>query len=108
MRSGLSLFSRLNPALLAAIATICAFDAVACFAADATDKQRPQIIAKPATGFSVPSARAATLTERLLSDARDGRLEDFTFLSAALIASGALTSDEIQKWLAMYEPVRAG
>src|SRR4051812_23409071 len=108
MRGGLPLLSRRSPSLLAAIATICALGAVTSFAADATDKQRSQIVAKPAAGFSIPSARPATLTERLLSDARDGRLDDITFLSAALIASGAETTEETQKWLAMYEPVRAG
>ena len=47
-----------------------------------------------ATGQSVRAGIGAYLlaqhavAERLLSDARDGRLDDFTFLSAALIASG--------------------
>src|SRR5947208_3060148 len=107
MRVGLPQLFRLNPALLAAIAAICALGAATCVAADATDKQRSQIVAKPATSYSRPPARVATATERLLSDSRDGRLDDVTFLSAALIAGGAQTSEETQKWLAMYEPVRA-
>jgi tetratricopeptide (TPR) repeat protein len=42
-----------------------------------------------------------------LSDARDGKFDDFTFLAAALTASGAEDAGEVQKWLGMYEPVRA-
>jgi hypothetical protein len=77
-------------------------------AADPVSASKPQIVAQPATKSLRPVARAATATERLLSDARDGRLDDFTFLSAVLIASGCETMDEAKKWLAMYEPVRAG
>jgi hypothetical protein len=108
MRGSVFKFRRLETAPLVAIACSCALAAGACLAADSTDTQRLQIIAKPAGDFSRPAARAATLGERLLFDARDGRLDDFDFLTAAVIASGAQTIDDVKKWLAMYEPVRAG
>ncbi|HEY2416236.1 MAG TPA: hypothetical protein VGI40_28605 [Pirellulaceae bacterium] len=85
-----------------------ALAAASCFAADNQSKSKSQIIAQPAAKSQRPPARKATATERLLLDARDGRLDDFSFLTAALTASGMETADEAQKWLAMYKPVRAG
>ena len=77
--------------------------------AETAELKRPtQIVAERAAGFTRSPARAASATERLLSDARDGKFDDFPFLAAALIASGAEDAGEVQKWLGMYEPVRAG
>jgi tetratricopeptide (TPR) repeat protein len=44
-------------------------------------------------------ALAADVNDRLLRDARDGRLEDFDFVTAALIAGGADDECELSGWL---------
>jgi hypothetical protein len=92
-------------ALSAAFATA----TTSCFAADSVDSKRPTAIAASPVSRSLRSgARPATLTERLLSDARDGRLDDFNFIFAALIASGTSTFSDVTLFLDMYEPVKAG
>jgi hypothetical protein len=104
MRGGRTLFRRFPFALHAAFALV----GMVGLSATAQSESKPQIAVKPATKTYPNTSRAATATERLINDARDGRLDDFTFLSAALTASGAETADDAKKWLAMYEPVRAG
>jgi len=47
-------------------------------------------------------ANAETLTERLLSDSGDGRLDNFDFVAAALIASGVEDECELGGWLDAY------
>jgi hypothetical protein len=86
----------------------CALGSAVCFAADLTDKQQSQVVATPANRALRLPARAATLTERLLSDARDRQLDDFAFPGAVLIASGTQTGDEIKKFTDVYVVVRAG
>jgi tetratricopeptide (TPR) repeat protein len=44
-------------------------------------------------------ALAADVNDRLLRDARDGRLDDFDFVTAALIAGGADDECELSGWL---------
>lgn len=47
-------------------------------------------------------ASSSDLTERLINDARDGRLDTFDFLSAALIAGGIDDACELDGWLDRY------
>src|SRR5262249_25042765 len=42
------------------------------------------------------------LTERLLDDARDGQLNEFEFVTAALIAGGIDDECELKGWLDRY------
>jgi hypothetical protein len=51
---------------------------------------------------SVASGRAESLSQRLLEDAADGRLETLDFASAALVASGVEKQPELQAWLDLY------
>jgi len=51
---------------------------------------------------SVCAAPAATLTQRLVADARDGQLDEFGFFTAALIASGVDDERELTGWLDIY------
>ena len=46
---------------------------------------------------AAPGARD-TLTQRLVADARDGQLDDFDFLAAALVASGVKDDRELTGW----------
>jgi hypothetical protein len=48
--------------------------------------------------FAAPT-HAQTLSDRLLADARDGRLDEFEFLAAALIASGVEDECELEGWM---------
>jgi len=98
----------LLPWPLMALQIAIALAATACLGADNRGKPKSPIIAQPAAKSQRLPPCAATATERLLLDSRDGRLDDFAFLTAALTASGTETADEAQKWLAMYEPVRDG
>jgi len=50
---------------------------------------------------------AQTLTRRLLEDARDGRLVNFEFFAAALIASGVEDECELAGWLDLFTERRA-
>ena len=52
------------------------------------------LLAAPAVG--------GDLTQRLLDDARDGRLDDFDFVTAALIAGGISNECELETWLDRY------
>src|SRR5438445_396476 len=45
---------------------------------------------------------AQSLDEQLLADARDGTLDDFDFISAALIASGVADPCELYHWQWQY------
>jgi tetratricopeptide (TPR) repeat protein len=56
--------------------------------------------------LAAPTA-GQTLTGRLVDDARDGRLDEFSFIAAALIASGVEDRAELDRWLASYAPVRS-
>ncbi len=105
MRGALALFIRRCGVLPIAAVAIAAAN---CIAADLAATKAPQIVAQPASPAKRLDARAASATERLLNDARDGQLNDFTFLGAALTASGTDKSTELTKWLDRYEPVRAG
>ncbi len=51
-------------------------------------------------------ALGGDLTARLLDDARDGRLDDFDFLPAALIAGGIDGQCELEGWLDRYAMLR--
>ena len=53
-------------------------------------------------------AAGGDLSDRLLDDARDGRLDDFTFVSAALIAGGIDDECELEGWLNRYANCREG
>ena len=50
---------------------------------------------------------AANLSERLVDDARDGRLDDFDFIAAALIAGGVEDECELSGWLDWHAQRRA-
>jgi tetratricopeptide (TPR) repeat protein len=56
--------------------------------------------------LAAPTA-GQTLTGRLVDDARDGRLDEFSFIAAALIASGVEDQAELDRWLASYAPLRS-
>src|SRR5437868_3484575 len=51
--------------------------------------------------------RSAPLTQRLVVDASDGRLDDFSFLAAALVASNVEDECELTGWLELYADQRA-
>ncbi len=51
-------------------------------------------------------ARGSDLPERLLNDARDGRLDDFEWMAAALIAGGVGNECELEGWLDRYSQLR--
>src|SRR6478609_4942544 len=57
---------------------------------DAAAKREGQagILARPAIGFEPAAGREVGLGERLIVDCRDGRVDEFGFLEASLIASG--------------------
>ncbi len=57
------------------------------------------------TLFSQP-ASAQTLQSQLLDDARDGELDRFDFISAALIASGVEELSELDAWRQAYATVQ--
>jgi len=80
---------------LAMAGLVCRF--VACFCALA--------IAAQASGAA--PACAAPLRQRLVADARDGRLDDFSFLAAALVASGVEDECELAGWLELIADQRA-
>lgn len=69
--------------------------------------ERKQIVARPAIGFESATGNAE-LGERLVVDCRDGRVEEFDFLEASLIASGVDSKAELAEWLGAYRPVREG
>src|SRR5206468_1969682 len=50
---------------------------------------------------------AADLSERVLTDTRDGRLDDSDFFTAALIAGGIHDECELSGWLDWYAERRA-
>src|SRR4029079_3273748 len=52
------------------------------------------------------SAFGDHLTERLVEDARDGRLEEFDFVSAAFNAGGVTDQCDLDGWLDRYETSR--
>jgi len=54
-----------------------------------------------------PRALAQSLQEQFLSDAQDGQLDQFDFISAALIASGVHRACELDGWRLRYEDLRA-
>jgi len=49
-----------------------------------------------------PAVPAESLSDRLLADARDGRLDDLDFVAAALIAGGTNDECELTGWLDSY------
>jgi tetratricopeptide (TPR) repeat protein len=51
-------------------------------------------------------ALGGDLTDRLIDDARDGRLDSFDFPTAALIASGVDNQCELEGWLDRYVTLR--
>jgi tetratricopeptide (TPR) repeat protein len=55
-----------------------------------------------AAAFLAAPVAGQTLSEQLLSDARDGRLERFDFFEAALIASGVEDECELAGWIELY------
>lgn len=63
------------------------------------------IIARPAVGFESATGDG-TLSEQLIADCRDGRVDAFGFFEAALIASGVDSKDELAEWVGMYSPLR--
>jgi len=54
-----------------------------------------------------PAALAESLSDRLLADARDGRLDDLDFVAAALIAGGTDDECELTGWLDSYAEHRS-
>jgi tetratricopeptide (TPR) repeat protein len=52
-------------------------------------------------------AAAQSLSDRLLADARDGQLDEFEFVSAALVAGGVDDECELGGWLDLYRERRA-
>jgi hypothetical protein len=58
-----------------------------------------------ASVLAIPAA-GQTLTDRLMDDAQDGRLDDLSFIDAALIASGVEDQAELDRWLTSYEAMR--
>lgn len=74
---------------------VCRF--VACYCA----------LAVAAQGANAAPAEIGPLTDRLVADASDGRLDDFDFLAAALVASGVEDECELAGWLDVYSDSRA-
>src|SRR5262245_43364452 len=56
--------------------------------------------------LTAPPAAGADLRERLLDDARDGQLDEFGFLTAALITGGVGDECELEGWLDRYGQCR--
>ena len=52
-------------------------------------------------------AVAESLDERLVTDAADGKLDEYDFLSAALIAGGVSDGCELEHWRRTYAELRA-
>jgi tetratricopeptide (TPR) repeat protein len=77
------------------VGLVCRFAAYCCALA----------VAAQACGAALD--RSAPLTQQLVADASDGRLEDFSFLAAALVASGVEDECELAGWLERYADQRA-
>jgi tetratricopeptide (TPR) repeat protein len=65
-----------------------------------------RIVAEPTRAAGAIQATVASPGQRLLQDCADGKLDEFSPLAAGLIASGAETEAELNRWLEMYFPVR--